>query len=887
MKKIMKNKVNKLNLAQFTFLIFIILLILAGISIGAIFASFTRIDIEKAIKNKELSIPTNIFDRNGKLIAQIYVEHREIIPLKDLPQDLINAFLAYEDKNFYEHHGFNLKRLIGAMISNIKRALFRHHQGYVSGASTITQQLAKRLFTEGEKTIFRKLKELWYAVQIEKHFSKNEILELYLNEIYFGHGAYGIQTASKLYFNKDARELTLGECAILAMLPQSPYRHSPILFPKTAQKRQKMVLDRMVEAGFITKEQATVAYNNFWAKYKQKKFSTGYSSYSFAMSVNKAPYYVDAVLRILFKDFTPAQIYKKGLNVYTAVDIDYQQAARKILQESLKSLNENYKKNLEYLNKYLLNDIPDFIDIAFQTNNIYSNLGSYKQQMKFNKFYLENIVDTLHLSTTVLNTPILSYEIEDKKNKFIQSLKTKIIEGSIVSIDPKTGYVLTLIGGSGFNLQNQFNRAIKGHFQPGSGIKPFIYTAAFNEKLITPSTTILDAPIIYNFDDGTSWEPHNYSGKYHGYIRVREALRKSINIPAVKVFEYLGIEKGRTYLSEFYGINRNRIKPYLSTALGTIEVTPLEVARGFATLANYGKAVFPIIVRYVTDREGKILKNYEKQINDKLLNYSDDELQVVAPQAAFLTTSVLEDTAKPGGTAYWGLRPFNLKFPFASKTGTTSNWNSAWFQGYTPNLATVVWVGFDRTSSLGKGFTGGRVSAPIWGKFMKYVYEILKRKVENFPIPPNIIKLRVDSESGLLASSKSKSTYYEYFWQGTQPKTLANGYNHFVFLQNNENNSEDYNIFNNSKDNSKDNELLDIFNFENTNNDIVSPENQEENNSSKNTEENSSDTNIKNTNDQNSANQTNNDTSTKDNSKDNSNTEEQQNSQTEDNTSNQ
>jgi len=753
-------------------IIIIAIVILFGIALGSLFASFRNTDIKQAINDLEFALPTNIYDRNGELIAQLSIEQREIIPLKDIPEIVIQAFISYEDAKFFKHHGFSFKRTIGALFGDLKRSIL-HRGGALQGGSTITQQLAKRLFTTQERSVFRKLKELWYAVQLEKHYSKQEILELYLNEIYFGHGAYGIKAASKLYFNKEVKDIGLAEAAILATLPQAPKYNSPVLYPENSKRRQKMVFDRLIENGYITKEEAEKSFNQFWESYSQRTFPTDFTAQS--LVVNKAPYYVDAVIKKLKGDgFTDEQLYKKGYNVYTACDLKMYQAADKYLKETLSGLNSSFKAQNKPLQNYIIKDAYDIADLFVHMTNASPSFSLNKNTTKFKRIIFEDSLPILSLLSATGKDSFIGYQSEEWVNAYKVYLERNVLQGSFVTIDPQTGYVLVMIGGTGFTRQNQLNRAIQGRFQPGSGIKPFIYAGAFEERVCTPATVILDAPIIYKFSEDDIWEPKNYSGEYSGYVRVREALRKSINIPMVKVMEALTIPKARKYISKFYSINESAVPPYLSTALGTISVTPLQAAKAYAVLGHGGVDVFPLVVTRIEDRDGKVLRNYEKEVFDKYKSTNPDALKVVSPQAAYLVNSILQGVAKPGGTAV-SLASYNFPFEFAGKTGTTSNWKDAWFNGYTSNMATVIWIGFDRTSSLGRGFTGGVIAAPIWGKFMNFVHKVLKVAIPPFSKPDNLVWANIDAFTGYLAGPGSQRTLMEVFIAGTQPKMVSDG----------------------------------------------------------------------------------------------------------------
>lgn len=768
----MGDYVQKQVVKKIVFILIISITVLFGISLGLLFASFQTTDIRKMVDDFELSVPTNIYDRNGELIAQLSLEQREIIPLKDIPEIVIQSFISYEDAAFFKHHGFSFKRTVGALLGDLKRSILGRG-GALQGGSTITQQLAKRLFTTQERSLFRKLKELWYSVQLEKYYSKQEILEMYLNEIYFGHGAYGIKAASKLYFNKNVKDLTIAEAAILATLPQSPKYNSPVLYPENSKRRQKMVFERLISNGYITREQAEKSYEEFWASYSQRTFPTDFTAQS--LIVNNAPYYVDAVLKMLKAEgFTDEQIYKKGLNIYTACDLKMYKASEKYLNDALAKLNDSYSKQFKPIKSSVFKDAYDIADLFVQMTNASPSFSLEKNKNKFKFYKLEETLDIIDLFSISQKDNFLGYSSENWTLTYKNNLETKILQGSVVTIDPQTGYVLVLIGGTGFTKQNQLNRALSGKFQPGSGIKPFIYAGAIEEKICTASTVILDAPIIYKFSEEDIWEPKNYSGEYSGYVRVRTALMQSINIPMVKVMEALGVMKARKYIAKFYSIKESEVPPYLSTALGTIGISPLKAAKAYAVLAHGGVDVFPILIRKVEDRDGRTIRDFEKEILDKYKTLDPSELRIVSPQTAYIINSILTGVGKPGGTASV-LANYNFPFEFAGKTGTTSNWKDAWFNGYTQNLATVIWIGFDRSSSLGKGFTGGVIAAPIWGNIMQYVYKVLKVKIPNFTKPDGLIWVNIDASTGYLAGPNTKKSLLEVFIAGTQPKQISDG----------------------------------------------------------------------------------------------------------------
>ncbi|MDI6703741.1 MAG: penicillin-binding protein 1A [bacterium] len=603
---------------------------------------------------KSWAIPTKIYSIDNQIIAKFGTEEREIIGLEDCPKDLINAIISIEDANFYKHKGISLKGILRAFWVNLKALRIKE------GGSTITQQLSKILFLTRERTFSRKIQEMILALKIELGYTKDEILERYLNKIYFGHGIYGIEAASNFYFNKSTKELNLAECALLAGIPRAPNRYSPILHPESAIARQSDVLNRMYALGYINslqKEEAKKAMQKAIKKIKGHK-----------ISINKAPYFVEYIRQRLEEKYGENAIYKGGLKVYTTLDLKMQHHAQQALKEGLERLNRGRKKK---------------------------------------------------------------------------------VEGAFIAISPKTGYIKAMVGGSGFRKENQLNRTVQAKRQPGSAFKPFLYAAAIEEGF-TAASTIMDSPVVYKCQGGT-WAPHNYSGGFYGRVRLRKALEKSINVASVKLMNKVTPKKVVDYARNM-GI-KSVLRPNLSLALGTSEVTPLELVVAYSTFANLGIRVEPIAIRYIEDREGNsLMKNVPKRC------------RVLSEETAYIITSLLQGVVKRGTAAKTvGAR---IPYPIAGKTGTSDNFVDAWFIGYTPDLCAGVWIGHDEGRiSLGKGQVGGVVAAPIFTDFF------LRSNIpfHNFRVPQNICYARVCEETGLLATPFCPKTINEVFIKGIEP----------------------------------------------------------------------------------------------------------------------
>ncbi len=580
----------------------IVMVMITGIGCGFLTASMnTKPDLANDILPPASS---QIYDINGNEIANVHAaENRRPVKIAQVPKQLQDAFIAVEDNRFYEHSGVDPRGIMRALYTNI-----RGH-GVAEGGSTITQQLAKNAYLTQDRTITRKVQEVFLALQLERQYTKKEILEMYLNQIYFGQGAYGVQAAAQTYFGKDVEDLDLNECAMLAGIPKSPNYYSPLNNLQAAQERKGVVLDQMEKYGYINRSTAEKTKKEDMKLVKpSKKSETGV-----------ATYFIDYVTQKLIDKYGADAVYKEGLKIYTTIDMDMQKAAEETV----------------------------------------SKLPTYKTD----------------------------------GNGLAQP------QMALVAIDPHNGYVKAMVGGRG---TDQFNRATMAVRQPGSAFKPFVFIAALENKF-TPNTVINDSPIDIN-----GWRPQNASGNFSGRVSMREVARYSMNVPTVKIAQKLGIDKPIYYAQEMgistFVLEGPQNDRQLATALGgmTKGVTPLEITSAYGTFANKGVHVEPVVIVKVLDRNGKVLEQSEPK-----------QRSVVSENSAAELTDMLEDVIKKGT----GTRA-NIGRPAAGKTGTTSNYNDAWFVGYTPDLVAGVWVGNDDNTPT-KGIMGGYLPAEIWKAFMQ------------------------------------------------------------------------------------------------------------------------------------------------------------------------
>ena len=713
------------------------------------------------------SIITTVYSDDNRKIAEFYRERRIVVPLSDIPVQLQQAFIAAEDARFYKHQGIDFFSIIRAFIKNLEAGTI------VQGGSTITQQVTKSFLLTPERSYERKIKEAILAYRIDKTFTKQEILYLYLNQIYLGHGAYGVQAAAENYFGKSVSELNLAECAILAGLPQAPSRYSPFRYPERAKQRQIYVLNRMLADGFINNQEVSEAID---VKMDIKPRRNWY--------IEEVPIYTEHIRRYVEKKYGADALYTQGLKIYAAVDIEMQKAARKEMEKGLRDLDrrQGYRGPEEHLSPEDIERFSDELQAAFSENPLVEGMSTkgvvidvddragtatvrlgdargtisledirWARKPNINVAYYQARVrkvsqvlktgDVILVRLNKKNPPDESWELSLDQNPETQS--------ALVCIEAETGLVKVMVGGRDFT-ESQFNRAIQSRRQPGSAFKPIIYAAALDNGY-TAATEIIDSPIVFKDQvNDFTWKPKNYGKKFYGPTLLREALAKSRNVVTIKILQDIGIDTCIEY-AEKLGITSELTRD-LSLALGSSGVSLLELVNAYAVFANKGYLVEPAFITKIEDRNGNILEEMNPA-----------RKRVIDKSTAYIMTSLLKSVVK-NGTAR---RIKALNRPVAGKTGTTNDLQDAWFLGYTPDYISGVWVGYDNGRPLGKGETGSRTASPIWLGFMQ---DILKDKpVREFPVPEDVVFSKIDAQTGLLPIPESKQTIFECFKEGTVP----------------------------------------------------------------------------------------------------------------------
>lgn len=773
--KFLKNiwqKYNNLNIKQFKK--FYIIAIAIIFLLNTIIFSFLIADIVaqpdiEAIELYQPTIPTKIYDIKGEVISEFFTEQRALVNYKDLPPHLIEAIISMEDNNFMKHAGIDIIGIFRGTIGNM--LLGRRPRG----ASTLTQQVARGIVLKSrERTITRKLREIWVTFQIEKRLTKEEIVTLYFNQIFFGHSVYGVQAASRFYFNKDVQDLNLAECAMLATLPPSPNTYSPINNPNISMQRHKVVLKRMNDMKFITQAEGDIAYKEFWESYTGKIGRRGTTAYS--ASMDRAPYVTEYVRRILVERYDEKTLKEEGLKIYTTIDIEKQEAAQKLLTEALRNYNIKYEGgSLDISSVYdrtLLNKLE-----------MLSLIVALPEDLAYNKFNIA-VRDALNKN---VSSPLAllsdMFGMENVNDVIMEVMKadeaelSRQIEGALVSINPKNGYIVSMVGGSGFTPRNQLNRVTQARRQAGSAFKPFVYAASMDITNYSPSTIVSDAPIGFVFEDGNSWIPKNYSANFKGDVSLRYALAVSLNIATINVLNYVGVTNAIKYMEPIFKADNDEKKSKrmfnadLTLSLGTGLFTPLELTTGFAAIANEGKEVVPILIRYVTDRHDVMIDNFEEDLK-KEIEERGGAKQVMSQEVAYLISDILSGVLR-GGTATSAMYEAKFTRMGAGKTGTSNDWKDAWFVGYTPELATGIWIGFDSFKySLGNNQVGGRIAAPIWGKYMVEALKTIKPTW--YKKPNNIVNVNICTISGKLPSASCYSIKSELFIRDKIPNEICN-----------------------------------------------------------------------------------------------------------------
>ncbi len=720
---------------------FFSLTVLAGGLFGFVTSEIKNYSGIENLRAFQPSIPTRLYDIHGEVIAELFQQMRTLVPYSELPPCLIHAFISAEDQDFYNHFGIDLPAIVRAMGKNII-ASFKAGRPVISqGGSTITQQLAKRLFTTGERTYARKMLEAVLALQIEKRFSKEEILEMYFNQIYFGHGSHGVAQAAQFFFDKNIKYLSAIESSVLAILPSRPNGLSPIKYPRRAAKKNLDILGRMVEQGYLTKESAHRAYEEFWPAYIQANIMDFPTRNARSKAEDNAPYFTDYVRQVLITRYGEDMVYNDGLGVYTTLDLREQRIGEKVLTDSLQKQNlVSYKETMEraVATESEMIDSYEGLRMIFPLPSV-SMLQ--EGETVFKQTMADGLMDEADMLVLFTGAPKCSKALESYRFQFSDISSTMNVEGALITIEPFSGFIRTMVGGTNFEVQNQYNRAVQARRQPGSAFKPFVYGAAMEGKFITTETMLPDAPILDIDAVGKTWMPGNYEGEYRGMVPISSALTASLNVISVRLYDLIGPDKIIDFASRMTKVPPSEFGANPSLALGTSDLSPLDMATGYAIYANRGKDVIPFAIRYIVDRDGNEMINIEREVGELLARKAKKgTIQVISEDVAWIMTDLMMGVIDRG-TAVEGIR---IKGGFtkkgAGKTGTTSNWSDAWFCGFTPDLTAVVWVGYDQSYvSLGTHQAAAEVAAPIWGRFMGEVY---KGKPDPIfaPRPPGVLQ---------------------------------------------------------------------------------------------------------------------------------------------------
>ena len=714
----------------------------------------------KILSSYKPPVSSRVHSGEGQLIAEYALQKRLFIPYDSIPKKVIYSFLSAEDKNFFTHPGIDAKSITRAIIKNLKNI---YSEKRLEGASTITQQVAKNFLLSSEVSLKRKIKEAILAFRIERAYSKERIMELYLNQIYLGEGTYGIAAASLEYFDKAVNDLNYVESALLAALPRAPSKYNPYKSPERAKKRRNIVLKNLYENSYINKTQ----YDNL----KEKEIRTKKRKIKL---IEEANFYSEEVRRIVSDTYGYDSLYKGGLSIRTPLNSNYQIEALKALRKGLEAYDkrhgwrgpitnlakEEWKKNIH---QFIPEKSLDWkLAKVVEVDKLITKIEIENEEIGFIDF--KNIAWTRKKSFEDLLIPNdIIYVKKIKKNKLNLKQLPKV-NGAIVVMDPHTGRVLAMVGGFSYKL-SEFNRVTQAKRQPGSAFKPFVYAAAL-ENGFTPSTLVLDAPFVIDQGVGLkTWKPENYGKKFYGPSTLRTGIEKSRNLMTVRVAQDVGFEK-ISRITNRLGIY-NDVPELLSVSLGSAETTLVQLTNAYCTFVNGGKKVTPIFIDRIQDRRGKTIFNADKRkclgceeisyLNEEIPTIQDDREQIISPATAYQITSMLEGVVKRGT----GRNLRDLKLTLAGKTGTTNKNMDAWFLGFTSKIVIGVYVGFDEPASLGRYETGAKTALPIFKKFIKNV--VKKKEALPFKIPKNINLVMVDAETGLRPNINTKKIIYESF----------------------------------------------------------------------------------------------------------------------------
>jgi len=736
-----------------------------GILSGVLFAFAGDLPEISALDNYNPSTITRVYASNGNVIGEFAVQRRLVIGYEDISPKLREAIISAEDADFNSHFGLSISRILITLL----RDVFEHRLGNPAGASTLTQQLARNLFPIGfEKSIDRKVKEALLAIQIEKRYTKREILTLYCNQIHFGHGTNGVEAAARLYFNKRAKDVTLEEAALIAGIIQSPARQSPYVDMAAATRRRNYVLQRMAEENYITADEAEKAKTAPIALKGQPQ-----------PEKSIAPYYLEEVRKHLERQYGAKALYESGLSVTTTLDPALQLIANRAIEKGLRTYDKRHGWRRPTRNviadKHTVDAYRDErwkspINVGDVVPAVVAALGkpapAGAARLIIGPYHAdltrESFTWTRRTAATdlvgvgdLIDVQIKSLD-EETKSAVVSLEQTPVAEAALLVLDNRTGQVKAMVGGWDFQ-RSKFNRAVQAYRQLGSTFKPIVYTAAI-DRGFTPASIIIDSPVAYPSGNGSTWAPQNYDHTFLGPITLRYAVEESRNIPAIKMMEEIGPKSVLDYAKRF-GFEEE-FPPYLPIALGAGDATLMEVTSAYTSFANQGMRMKPWSIINVKDREGNLLEQNRAEPTD-----------VIGADSAFVMTNILRGVLSPRGT---GARAAQMAshWPLAGKTGTVDNNTDAWFIGFDPDITVGVWIGLDdKRKSLGGDEQGAKAALPIWMDFMQAYIDQRPDKdtPPDFQPPGNIVFLAVDKSTGAAATQDSPGAITDAFIAGTEP----------------------------------------------------------------------------------------------------------------------
>ena len=701
----------------------------------------------KKLESYEPPVSSRVYSNNGELIAEYAIEKRLFIPYDVIPKLVINAFLSAEDKNFFDHPGIDPQGIIRAIINNFENIVTNKR---LEGASTITQQVAKNFLLTNEISIKRKIKEAILAFRIEKAYSKERILELYLNQIYLGSGTYGVAAASLEYFDKSVKDLSYSEAALLAALPKAPSKYNPFRYYEEAKLRRNLVLQNLNENSFIN--------NNQLEKYKSEEINLKKRKIKLLQEAN---YYTEEIRRIIKDNYGYDKLYAEGFSIKSALDVNYQLYALSALRSGIESYDRRHGWRGAILNTKLDTNWKEKlrekkIDTSLKWNFAeITNVSDTEIVFEILNEKDQGSIQVNNLKWAINKTIYDSFNINDvifvhkNLNGSWELKQYPKVNGAIVAIDPFSGKVKALVGGFSFN-SSEFNRATQAKRQPGSAFKPFVYAAAL-ENNFSPNSIILDAPFIAEQGIGLkNWKPENYGKEFYGPTTLRKGVEYSRNLMTVRIAQTLGVKK-ILKLSKDLDIY-NDIPELLSVSLGSAETTLLQITNAYSTFVNGGKKINPVLIERIQNRRGRTIYNSEKRECIGCDKFSETEIlipyirdnykKVLSKETAYQILSILEGTVQRGT----GKKLKDLNVPLAGKTGTTNDNYDAWFIGATSNLIVGVYIGFDSPKTLGKYETGARTALPIFKNFVRQA--LYKDEFKSFSPPKEIFFAAINYNTG-------------------------------------------------------------------------------------------------------------------------------------------